>query len=915
MSDIIFVGGIECSNKWLDDGKSFSRNFKQGNRVYSAEGISTTLTSMPVGGLGGFTSLYMVDENEPKGVDTLERFLIDDQGRTKKALKPLQISPTLRREMHGNEPRVVEPIGWQETERGGQMAKAMETKFEGSPFNYVSLFSGIGGFEQALNKLGGTCVMASEIDKYANQAYEVLYGHPTVGDVTKVDAANVPDHDLLVGGFPCFAAGTLITTSEGLKPIESVRKGDSVLTHTNEFKKVVVPMVKRKKGIYKLRVQGSPETLITEEHPVYVREMYRTYNTVAGKRTNIRNWREPKWVKAEDLRAGVHYVGMSENKNETNVHNLTLEESWLLGRYAADGYISGRSVRYCVGNYKLSEFLENVKSFNTSLSYERTVVKVVISDTKLKELCEQVGRGAINKTVPGFVLDLPKDLLQSFLDGYMSGDGCVLPNGTHQATSISRKLIYSLAQVVQKLYKTPAQITHSERPKTCVIEGRTVNQNDTYMIRYRKYTPGKKQHAVYIDGMLWCPVRSIEWQDDFDGYVYNFEVENDNSYVANNLTVHNCQAFSVAGKRLGFDDTRGTLFFEIARIAKVKRPKAMLLENVKGLVSHDSGRTLDVIVQTLNDIGYTVDFEVINSKYFGVPQNRERIFVVAIRNDLIEPAPWEIGKRTDVVAKGKRRISALEGVKTFNFDWPSQDIVTTRLRDILEDNVDERYYLSAEKTAKLVAQLEERTEGIPIKEATKKGYAVAEEGDAVNFQFPDSETRRGRVGKQLAQTLEASGINQGVVEPQMLGHIDLKGHDAIKRVYSADGVSPTLTTMGGGHREPKIAEEQPILKIIGHSGSGGQKGHIYESSELISCLTATDYKQPKQIFGEATKYRIRKLTPLECFRLQGFPDEAHQALVDAGISNSQLYKMAGNAVTVNVISAIGKRLLPYLTRP
>ena len=168
-----------------------------------------------------------------------------------------------------------------------------------------------------------------------------------------------------------------------------------------------------------------------------------------------------------------------------------------------------------------------------------------------------------------------------------------------------------------------------------------------------------------------------------------------------------CQAFSVAGKRLGFADTRGTLFFEIVRIARVKRPKAMLLENVKGLISHDKGRTLDTIIQTLHDIGYTVDFNVLNSKYFGVPQNRERIFIVAIRNDLIEPEVWNIGKRKDVVAKGKRRISEL-GVRTFNFDWPPQTEVTTRLRDILEDKVDEKYYLSEEKTAKLVAQLRDK---------------------------------------------------------------------------------------------------------------------------------------------------------------------------------------------------------------
>ena len=278
-----------------------------------------------------------------------------------------------------------------------------------------------------------------------------------------------------------------------------------------------------------------------------------------------------------------------------------------------------------------------------------------------------------------------------------------------------------------------------------------------------------------------------------------------------------CQAFSVAGKRGGFGDARGTLFFEVARLAKTKQPRAILLENVKGLVGHDGGKTLDTIVKTLNDIGYTVDFNVLNSKYFGVPQNRERIFIVALRDDIVEPAEWII-EGTNVVAKGKRRIASYEGTKTFNFGWPDQTEVTTRLSDILEPIVDERYYLSEEKTAKLVAQLED---------------------------------------KSLEDTEDCD----------MIGHVEIKGHDAIKRVYSTSGIGNALTTMGGGHREPKIAE----------------------------------YSEPR--------YRIRKQTPLECWRLQGFTDEQHQTVVDAGLSDSQRYKQAGNAVTVNVIQAIGERLL------
>ena len=437
-----------------------------------------------------------------------------------------------------------------------------------------------------------------------------------------------------------------------------------------------------------------------------------------------------------------------------------------------------------------------------------------------------------------------------------------------------------------------------------------------------------------------------------------------------------CQSFSVAGKRGGFEDARGTLFFEVARIADEKKPKILLLENVKGLVGHDKGKTLDTIVKTLNEIGYRVDFEVLNSKYFGVPQNRERIFIVSIREDLIVNEPWNI-EGNNVVAKGKKRISGYDDVKTFNFDFPKNETVTKRLVDVLEDAVDEKYYLDEDKTSKLVVDLKgsnsdlkvvgnasrtgynshnihdpegisptiaardykgakmvaeglpqvlspkrneygkairkkyesgelkesrhnmtdlvPRTDGISntlttvlkdnwlaekspelmIKEATKKGYAVAKEGDAVNISFPSSNTRRGRVGKDgQAQTLEASGVNQGVVLPAIGAsrgrNIEnpsdrTPGNDVVQRLeLNSGGTSNTLTSV----QKDNYVVEPPL--------------------------------------------RIRKLTPLECWRLQGFTDEQHNAVEASGISNSQRYKQAGNAVTVNVIEAIGTRLLPYL---
>lgn len=345
-----------------------------------------------------------------------------------------------------------------------------------------------------------------------------------------------------------------------------------------------------------------------------------------------------------------------------------------------------------------------------------------------------------------------------------------------------------------------------------------------------------------------------------------------------------CQAFSVAGKRKGFEDSRGTLFFEVARIAKEKQPKAILLENVKGLVSHDKGRTLDVIVETLNEIGYTVDFDILNSKHFGVPQNRERIFIVAVRDDLIEQESWNI-KGNTIIPKGKNRIKEYEWLKAFNFNYPLNDQVTTRLRDILESSVDEKYYLTEDKTSALIAQLEE-------------GW--------------QSKT-------------------EPLAEPHMIGHVDIKGHDAIKRVYDPVAISPTLTTMGGGHREPKIVEfGLPIREATKQGYAIAEEGDAVNfqfpesktrrgrvGKQIANTLEASNINQGVVEKEDAIKspiYRIRKLTPLECWRLQGFTDEQHQAVEEAGISDSQRYKMAGNAVTVNVIEAIAERLLKYITQ-
>lgn len=377
----------------------------------------------------------------------------------------------------------------------------------------------------------------------------------------------------------------------------------------------------------------------------------------------------------------------------------------------------------------------------------------------------------------------------------------------------------------------------------------------------------------------------------------------------------------MAGKRKGFGDTRGTLFFDVVRIAKEKQPKAILLENVKGLVGHDKGNTLNVMIQSLCEANYVVDFEVLNSKFFGVPQNRERIFIIAIREDLIEQEDWVISGST-VVPKGKKRIQDLEGVKTFNFDFPRGDgKVVKKLKDVLEDEVDEKYYLDDEKTSKLVAQLEDKdlTEGTighhPFsKKLEFNGYKseVSPSLVATDYKAPKTVLEKD-VPKWIPTPEE---INRTVRSSGKSSLSEKHNHD-----YIAQEVRPVLTPerlnkRQQGRRFKDDGEEAFTLNT--QDRHGVLLGMCIDDTQGFDGIRTYQDETPtirSERYGLKTvtkKYRIRKLTPKECWRLQGFPDELFDKVKEAGLSDSQLYRQSGNAVTVNVIEAIGERLLKYI---
>ena len=416
-----------------------------------------------------------------------------------------------------------------------------------------------------------------------------------------------------------------------------------------------------------------------------------------------------------------------------------------------------------------------------------------------------------------------------------------------------------------------------------------------------------------------------------------------------------CQSFSIAGKRGGFDDTRGTLFFDIARATKEIEPSYLFLENVKGLFSHDKGRTFGTIIQALDELGYITEWGLFNSKFWGVPQNRERVFIVATRKDVwTKPILFDLLKQQETNG------------------------VNVRLRDVLEPKVDKKFYLSKEQMDRLVFNMGERNkqddeikilahrknyrrntqvfdkdgvtetldtgqgggrghytmEGLPIREATKQGYSVAKDGDSVNLQYPDSKTRRGRVGNQLANTLQAGETNQGVVEVAIGASRGRNPENPSDRTTGApteqrleinkDGTSNTLTSV---QKDNYVVES--VFEILRTTRLNTEVGvTVKENGDIrphrmdirksgISELninhednnshTVISTHMPK-VYGESTNFRIRKLTPLETFRLQGFPDELYYKAREVN-SYSQLYKQAGNSVTVNVIENIARRLV------
>ena len=342
-----------------------------------------------------------------------------------------------------------------------------------------------------------------------------------------------------------------------------------------------------------------------------------------------------------------------------------------------------------------------------------------------------------------------------------------------------------------------------------------------------------------------------------------------------------CQDFSLAGKQLGGDfqsGTRSSLMYETIRIVEKLKPKYVVWENVKNLLSKKHIHNFNNYLEKMSELGYTNYYKVLNAKDYGIPQNRERVFTVSILDNN-------------------------------NFEFPKPQELKLRLKDLLEKNVDGKYYLSDTGIKYFKNQANMRNE--KLEDFREKRILTVAHGSC-----------KGNNKKvDICLTLDTQFSNnwRGVLlEPKCVQIGTLYGDTwdkrikSIKRVYSKEGLSPTITSCQGGGTEPKIAIKNATKKGYDEAIDGDSVNLQYPNSTTRRGRVGRQVSQTlmtKDNMGVIENFKIRKLTPKECWRLMGFSDEDFEKAKNIPTSNTQLYKQAGNSIVVNVLEKIFINLL------
>jgi DNA-cytosine methyltransferase len=598
----------------------------------------------------------------------------------------------------------------------------------------MSLFSGAGGDSLGMKRAGYDVQAFSEFKKPAIATHLQAFPSCTLlknPETDSTDITKIPDEiyvtyrdhlEVLFAGFPCFVKGTLVLTDNGYKPIQDVAIEDKLLTHTGTFQKIVNQQQKEYTGtLYDIKLKYNPEIITaTEDHPFYVRKKVKTWNTTS-KKYDI-HFEAPEWKKASELTMD-HYYGMvvnnksivpsfdiikhvNKHRNDTITVTLDQPDQWyMMGYFVGDGWIEDskkpdqirdkHTIRFVFheDHLTIAERIQRVLPITDKKVRSGKSIKYGCSNDVWFAILKKFGKYAHGKCIPEWVQDAPTNLIEEFIAGYMDADGCLKKNG-YQITTVSHNLAYGLQRLYLKL-GCFASIDKTIRPKTCVIQGRTCNQRDTYQVRYVPTTHYRYTNFIESN-YVWYAASKVTTRNVENEPVYNFEVETDNSYIVQNAIVHNCQGFSHGGKKK-MDDPRNEMVHEFARAAQLIRPTYIMGENVAGLlsrkgkdpVSNNIRPVIDIIRDVFTRIGYHITYNVIKATEAGVPQERKRLIIIGTKVEMGYPhMPWDNLVEPPSIKHARIRTfleSHLEGAVEFK-------------KENLPENVSPHYWISTTET-------------------------------------------------------------------------------------------------------------------------------------------------------------------------------------------------------------------------
>ena len=473
-----------------------------------------------------------------------------------------------------------------------------------------SLFSGYGGLDLGIDMaLGGGMRVAYTSDIEPGPcAIEEYHAHgddcPNLGDITKIDFEKLPDTDVVVGGSPCFPAGSLVLTGRGFIPIEQVEIGDLALTHRGNWKRVI------DKGSHIgdtiiLKGQGTPGIECTPNHKFLAghREFHQKKT-----RGVTRSWSEfvpDDWVPAADM-TGHMWLNMGGDVPElpipafdftgcqTTDIRLSAPFFYFVGRWLGDGWLNvfkrtGRRGSYMKRVFVCDSFDKEddlrARLDETGLHFgarhERTGVRFCCSSTALHDWLESnFGKGSANKTIPAWAFGMKREWREALLRGYWDSDGDRTKNGMH-ATSVSKRLLLGVKMLAAGLGSPSGLSMHEPNRAQCGIEGRIVHERINYMLA----TYDHPRKSIMTGLGYWGHVREIGAGRE-KVRVYNITVEDDHSYTIDGIAVKNCQSLSQAGLRAGMHEgTRSGLWSYQADILKASKSPLLLWENVQGALT------------------------------------------------------------------------------------------------------------------------------------------------------------------------------------------------------------------------------------------------------------------------------------------------------------------------------------------